>query len=78
MVIPVLKIRRSQGRLIFNMGIPIPVRRHLYIETTLWIRHHIIIMVDYGTDFEVKRIPVSASCTIPVCMRWGGGERQKL
>ena len=31
MGIPMLKIRRS--RLIFNMGIPILVRRHLYIET---------------------------------------------
>ena len=28
-----LKIRRSQDRLIFNMGIPILVRQHLYIET---------------------------------------------
>ena len=31
--IPVLKIRRSRDRLVFNMGIPILVRRHLYIET---------------------------------------------
>ena len=29
-----LKIRRSWDRLIFNMEIPILVRRHLYIETT--------------------------------------------
>ena len=29
-----LKIRRLRDRLIFNMGIPILVRRHLYIETT--------------------------------------------
>ena len=28
-----LKIRRSWDRLIFNMGIPMLVRRHLYIET---------------------------------------------
>ena len=28
-----LKIRRSRDHLIFNMGIPILVRRHLYIET---------------------------------------------
>ena len=33
MVILMLKIRRSRDRLIFNMGIPILVRRHLYIET---------------------------------------------
>ena len=33
MRIPVLKIRRSRDRLFFNMGIPMLVRRHLYIET---------------------------------------------
>ena len=33
MGIPMLKIIRSRDRLIFNMGIPILVRRHLYIET---------------------------------------------
>ena len=31
--IPMLKIRRSQDRLIFNMGIPILLSRHLYIAT---------------------------------------------
>ena len=31
-----LKIRRSWDRLIFNMGMPILVRRHLYIETAPW------------------------------------------
>ena len=36
MGIPMLKIRRSQDRLIFNMGIPILVRLHLYIETAPW------------------------------------------
>ena len=36
MGIPMLKIRRSRDRLIFNMGIPILVRRHLYIETAPW------------------------------------------
>ena len=33
MVIPDIKIRRSQDRLIFIMRIPIPIRRHFYIET---------------------------------------------
>ena len=33
MGIPMLKIRRTPDRLIFNMGILILVRRHLYIET---------------------------------------------
>ena len=32
--ISMLKIRRSRDRVIVNMGIPILVRRHLYIETT--------------------------------------------
>ena len=32
--IPMLKIRRSRDRLIFNIGIPILVRRYLYIDTT--------------------------------------------
>ena len=30
--IPMLNIRRSRDRLIFNIGIPMLVRRHLYIE----------------------------------------------
>ena len=34
MGIPMLKIRWLQNRLIFNMGIPILVRWHLYIEIT--------------------------------------------
>ena len=31
--IPMLWIKRSRDRLIFNIGVPIPVRRQLYIET---------------------------------------------
>ena len=34
MGIPMLKIRRSWDHLIFNMGIPMLIRQHLYIETT--------------------------------------------
>ena len=34
MGILMLKTRRSRDRLIFNMVIPILVRRHFYIETT--------------------------------------------
>ena len=37
MGIPMLKIRLSRDSLIFNMGIPILVRKHLYIETAPWI-----------------------------------------
>ena len=36
MAIPMLKIRRPNGRLIFNMGIPIPGKDGLYIETGPW------------------------------------------
>ena len=39
MTIPMLKIRRPNGRLIFNMGIPIPGKDGLYIETGPSIRH---------------------------------------
>ena len=34
-----LKIRRSRDRLIFNMGIPIPGKDGLYIETGPWSYH---------------------------------------
>ena len=34
--IPMLKIRRSHDRLIFNMGIPIPGKDGLYIDTGPW------------------------------------------
>ena len=37
MAIPMLKIRRPNGRLIFNMGIPIPGKDGLYIETGPWL-----------------------------------------
>ena len=36
MSIPMLNIRRSQNRLIFDTGIPMLVRRLLYIETPPW------------------------------------------
>ena len=45
MGIPMLKRRRSWDRLNFNMGIPILVRRHLYMETpTLFCKVKIHIM----------------------------------
>ena len=37
MAIPMLKIRRPTGRLIFNMGIPIPGKTVFYIETGPWL-----------------------------------------
>ena len=43
MVIPMLKIRRPTGRLIFNMGIPIPGKTVFYIETgPRWLSFHFI------------------------------------
>ena len=36
MGVPMLKIRRSRDRLIFNMGIPIPGKYGLYIEMAPW------------------------------------------
>ena len=39
MRIPMLKTRRSRDRLIFNIGIPILARRHLYIETPPLLLH---------------------------------------
>ena len=38
MGILMLKIRRSRNRLIFNMGTPILVRQHLYVETPPGLR----------------------------------------
>ena len=47
MAIPMLKIRRPNGRLIFNMGIPIPGKDGLYIEMgprpSSWITHQLTI-----------------------------------
>ena len=37
MAIPMLKIRRPTGRLIFNMGIPIPGKTVFLIETGPWL-----------------------------------------
>ena len=39
MAIPMLKIRRPTGRLIFNMGIPIPGKTVFYIETRPCVFH---------------------------------------
>ena len=36
MAIPMLKIRRPNGRLIFNMGIAIPSKTVFLIETAPW------------------------------------------
>ena len=62
--IPMLKIRRSWGRLIFNMGIPILVIRHLYIETaprsflwhTCWLIPILIRPKWYETEMSSCRL----------------------
>ena len=49
MAIPMLKIRRPNGRLIFNMGIPIPGKDGLYIETgPCWRKLYTRIHVSFG------------------------------
>ena len=60
MAIPMLKIRRPNGCLIFNMGIPIPGKDGLYIETgTCWLYNYVFnIRVFMGT----RKIP---SCLVP-------------
>ena len=50
MVIPMLKIRRPTGRLIFNMGIPIPGKTVFYIETGPWLT--LGQWYDYTSDIE--------------------------
>ena len=42
MAIPMLKIRRPLGRLIFNMGIAIPGKTVFLIETAPWARDALI------------------------------------
>ena len=49
--IPILKIRWLREHLIFNMGIPILVRRHLYIETDPWLYINILRLRQYGCHF---------------------------
>ena len=67
MAIPMLKIRRPTGRLIFNMGIPIPGKTVFYIETGPWHlldlwqyplrkRHTILILI---TSFVVELLDSS-------------------
>ena len=40
MGIPMLKIRRPVGRLIFNMGIAIPSKTVFLIETAPWLQNN--------------------------------------
>ena len=50
MGIPMFKIRRSRDRLIFNMGIPILLRWHLYIEMAPW--YHLMQLIHLRVVLE--------------------------
>ena len=70
-----LKIRRSRDRLIFNMGIPLLVRQHIYIDTppasltsisqcnmqTVW--WHCISIYKAGRRLSLSHMP-------PIPVRW--------
>ena len=52
MAIPMLKIRRPTGRLIFNMGIPIPGKTVFLIETGPWW-HQAVTVTWTNIDFSL-------------------------
>ena len=52
---PIVEIRRSSDRLIFTMGFPILVRRHLYIESGPWLQHDPYNMI-CNTILEIWKI----------------------
>ena len=55
--IPMLKIRRSRYHFIFNMGIPIPIRRHLYIETGPRSFQWRKFLWQFSSDIRNKHLP---------------------
>ena len=55
MGISMLKIRRSRDRIVFNMGISILVRRHLYIEMALWSHHYTRLRLELRVSFFVSQ-----------------------
>ena len=62
--IPMVKIRRSWDRRILNMGIPIMVRRHLYIETaplalnvSMWLLMSFLPLQWRHVNVAVSQIP---------------------
>ena len=48
-----LKIRRSRDRLIFNMGIPIPGKDGLYIETEPSLTHRVVPITRFAITGDV-------------------------
>ena len=62
MVIPMLKIRRPTGRLIFNMGIPIPGKTVFYIETGPWTLTHLFF--SYQTNVKHYTLLYKIGCKL--------------
>ena len=58
-----LKIRRSGDRLIFNMGIPILVKRHPYNETTPGVYHQYL-WARWSLDNKTKHLIIVKSADI--------------
>ena len=61
MAIPMLKIRRPTGRLIFNMGIPIPGKTVFLIETGPWFPGSI-----YDEPADVQIVSLCRSGEMPL------------
>ena len=56
MKIPVLKIRRSRDPLVFNLGIPILVKRRLYIDMAPWLRGvKLLYLAKYKGNCYIKK-----------------------
>ena len=69
---PMLKIRQSWDRLIFNMGIPILVRRHFYIDETP-PEYHVLYCVTAGppTHWGVNKMAKVLETTFSYPFPWG-------
>ena len=72
---PMLKIRRSRNRLIFNMGIPMLVRRHLYIGTAPWPQFYqtrSAWSMDQGSTKKRSAVHNFVSTVTKFCVMWEG------
>ena len=61
-----VKDKMSQDCLIFNMGIPILVRQHLYIKTAPWIQNFIKVPISVVIAF----LSCNQICPVTPCMKW--------
>ena len=64
--ISILKIRRSRDRLIFNMGIPILVRGHLYIEMASRLSSEVIL-----AQYTEELICITGNFHLALLTHWG-------